>query len=207
MFIQTLNYADFFLCLKQNFFSSSPKEYLNLSFFNIFVFVLSIFPVISFAQFDQQKVGNVNALNQQGGYYNYGDPDKVNIDVNVWGYVKFPGKYLIPKGATVLDLISYSGGPLIDSKLEDIRLYRPKNDSLKLTKDEVVVINYNDLVWEEKVGSKNKANRILNPGDILILTGEPRYFVRDNVNFVLSISSVLISLGILVLSIISLSRN
>ena len=39
------------------------------------------------------------------------------------------------------------------------------------------------------------------PGDILIFTGEPRYFGRDNVNFILSISAVLISIGILIVSI------
>ncbi|MEO8209499.1 MAG: SLBB domain-containing protein [bacterium] len=179
---------------------------MNFKFFNIFILIFSITPAISFSQFDKQKVGNDNVMNQQGGFYNYGDKDKVNIDVNVWGYVKFPGKYLVPKGTTILDLISYSGGPLTDSKLEDIRLYRPKSDSLKIVKDKVIVINYNDLVWEERAGSKDRINTALFPGDILILTGEPRYFARDNVNLALSISSVLISLGILVLSIISISR-
>jgi len=56
-------------------------------------------------------------------------------------------------------------------------------------------------VWEEKVNFKNKLNTVLLPGDILIITGEPRYFGRDNVGFILAISSVLISLGILVISI------
>lgn len=179
---------------------------MNFKFFKIFILIFSIIPAISFSQFDKQRVGNDNAVNQQGGFYNYGDKDKVNIDVNVWGYVKYPGKYLIPKGATILDLISYSGGPLIDSKLEDIRLYRPKNDSIKLSKDELLLIDYNDLLWEERIKSKNKVNMVLNPGDILILTGEPRFFARDNVNYILAISSVLISLGILVLSVISISK-
>jgi len=155
---------------------------------------------------DRQKVGNDEAFSQQGGFYNFGDKNKVNIDVNVWGFVKFPGKYLIPKGSTVQDLISYSGGPLIDSKLEDFRLFRPKNDSLKITKDEVFYLNYDDLLWNEKVKSGNKTNPVLQPGDVLIIKGEPRYFTRDNVAFILSISSVLISLGILVVTAISVSK-
>jgi protein involved in polysaccharide export with SLBB domain len=150
-------------------------------------------------------VGNDAANSQQGGYYNYGDKDKVNIEVNIWGYVKYPGKYLIPKGSTIMDLISYSGGPVTESKLEDIRLFRPKNDSLK-TKDKIINLDYNDLLWEapqmERENFKNKINLLLMPGDILIFTGEPRYFTRDNVNFILSISALLISIGILIVSIV-----
>lgn len=145
-------------------------------------------------------------MSQQGGYYNYGDKDKVNIDVNIWGFVKYPGKYLIPKGSTVQDLISYSGGPVIDASLQEILLYKPKNDSLNIYNDQVIKIDYDDLFWTEKASSKTRLNPVLNPGDILIMKGEPRYFSRDNVSFVLSISSVLISLGILVITAISVGK-
>jgi len=158
--------------------------------------------VVSISQLDRQEVGNDAILNQQGGFYNYGDRDKVNIYVNVWGYVRFPGKYLIPKGSTVQDLISFSGGPNTESKLEDIILYRPKNDSLNISRDRVIKLDYNDLFWTDDISSKDKLNPVLIPGDVLILKGEPRYFARDNVNFILSISSILISLGILVVSIV-----
>lgn len=174
---------------------------MDFKIFKTFTLIFLSFPIILFSQIDREKVGNDNITTQQGGFYNYGDKDKVNIEVNVWGYVKYPGKYLIPKGSTIMDLISYSGGPLTDTKLEDIRLFRPKNDSMKVAKDEVFLLNYDDLLWEEKVRLKEKVNSVLYPGDILILRGEPRYFARDNVNFILAISSVLISLGILVVSI------
>lgn len=162
---------------------------------------------LTYSQQDDIRVGNDSYLSQQGGFYNYGDKDGINIYVNIWGYVKFPGKYLIPKGSTVVDLISYSGGPVTDATLEDIRLYRPKNDSLGVYKDEFKKIDYNDLVWEEKVkqtGSRVKT--VLLPGDVVILTGEPRTFSRDNLNIVLAVSSVLISLGILAVSIVSISK-
>jgi len=175
---------------------------LNLKLLKAFTLIFLSIPAIIFSQVDRQKVGNDMLTSQQGGFYNYGDKDKVNIEVNVWGYVKFPGKYLIPKGSTIMDLISYSGGPLTETKLEDIRLFRPKNDSLRITEDRVIELNYNDLFWEERVSSKSKYNSEMIPGDILILTGEPRYFARDNVNFILSISAVLISIGILLVSIV-----
>ncbi len=176
-------------------------KYFNFKYLQILSFFFLFTPVTLLSQIDRQKVGNDEIYNQQGGFYNYGDKDKVNIDVNVWGFVHYPGKYLIPKGSTIMDLISYSGGPIIESKLEDVRLYRPKNDSLKITKDKLYVIDYDDLFWNQYKGSKDKVNSVLMPGDILILTGEPRYFTRDNVSFILSISAVLISIGILVVSI------
>lgn len=175
---------------------------MNLTLLKAFTLIFLSIPAIIFSQVDRQKVGNDMLTSQQGGFYNYGDKDKVNIEVNVWGYVKFPGKYLIPKGSTIMDLISYSGGPLTETKLEDIRLFRPKNDSLRIAEDKVIELNYNDLFWEERVSSKSKYNSEMIPGDILILTGEPRYFARDNVNFILSISAVLISIGILLVSIV-----
>lgn len=179
---------------------------MNIRIFKIFVVLIIFLPVLSNSQVDRQRVGNTDIYNQQGGFYNFGDKDKVNIDVNVWGFVKYPGKYLIPKGSTLQDLISYSGGPTSDSKLEEIILYSPKNDSINVSGDKILKINYDDLFWQENAISKNRNNPLLSPGDILILKGEPRYFARDNVSFILSISSVLISLGILVVSAISIKK-
>ena len=178
---------------------------MTFKFFKIFVLTILCIPALSLSQVDRQKVGNDILGTQQGGYYNYGDKDKVNIEVNIWGFVRYPGKYLIPKGSTVMDLISYSGGPVTESKLEDIRLFRPRNDSLH-TKDKLINLDYNDLLWEapqtDRERFKNKINLTLEPGDVLIFTGEPRYFARDNVNFILSLSAVLVSIGILIVSIV-----
>jgi hypothetical protein len=150
---------------------------------------------------DKEKVGINQVFSQQGGLYNFGEIDKMNIEVSAWGYIKFPGKYIIPKGSTLVDLISYSGGPTVDAKLENIRLFRPKNDTLNVTEDEMIIIDYNDIFWSDKILRKSNRNMVLKPGDILVFPGEPRLFFRDNISLVLSVSSVLISLAILILSI------
>lgn len=192
--------------LKNIKFLNQSIKLLNLRYFFHIIFIVIFIPVILFSQVDRQKVGNESFFNQQGGFFNYGDKDNVNIDVNVWGFVKFPGKYLIPEGSTVQDLISYSGGPIVDAKLEEVILYRPKNDSLGNFKDKLIDLSYNDLFWEEVRQGKDRMNPVLKPGDILVIRGEPRYFARDNVNFILSISAVLISLGILVVTAISVGK-
>lgn len=172
--------------------------------FLIFSFLLFSLAVKSFAQDGKDKIGPEELKITGANYYNYADKDRVNIEVNLWGYVKNPGKYLIPKGTTFLDLITLGGGPIPDSNLEDIRLIRPKNDTLRITQDQIINLNYNDYLWGEKINQQGKGNPILISGDIVLVPGSPRYFFRDNLNFILSISSVLISLGILVLTI---SRN
>lgn len=180
---------------------------MKLRYFYRFILIVLFTPTLSFSQIDRQKVGNEAFFNQQGGFYNYGDKDKVNIDVNIWGFVKYPGKYLIPKGSTVYDLISFGGGPEVEARLEQVILYRPRNDSLKNYKDKIIDLYYNDLFWEDIRKSKDRLNPELQPGDILVIKGEPRYFARDNVNFILSISAVLISLGILVVTAISVGKQ
>jgi hypothetical protein len=136
--------------------------------------------------------------NMQGGYFNYSDPEAINIGVSVWGWVKYPGRYKVPIYTTVSDLLSYAGGPSDAADLEDIRLYRVNADSTQ----NIIKFNYNDLLYESKLQSKYRKIPKLEAGDILILPGEPRLYFRDHFSIWMSVFSVLISLSILVLNIV-----
>lgn len=154
---------------------------------------------VSFAQVKDYELGSSNygRYTQQGGYFDYSDPGTVNIKVAVWGYVKYPGRYTIPINTTMIDLISYAGGPVVDANLDDIRLYKVDDNS----NQEMTKYNYNDLLWSE--GLMNTPEKIpgLEAGDVLVVPGEPKYFFRENLSMWLSILSALISLTILVLNI------
>jgi hypothetical protein len=162
-----------------------------------FVFVLS--GVIKSQ--NKERVGTEQITTQQGGFYNFGEKDKVNIEVGVWGFVKNPGKYIIPKGSSFIDLISYAGGPVNEANLDDIRLFRPKNDTLKVTKDELIRLNYYDLFWEKEIKSGENRNIIIRPGDVIIIPGSPKYYFRDNLTLILSIATTLISIAVLIVTI------
>ena len=92
----------------------------------------------TFAQENDVQVGTVpRNPSQMFGLFDYSDPTKVNIKVSVWGYVKFPGKYIVPVNSNLRDLVSIAGGPTPDAYLDDVRLVRTLADSTQQ------VFNYN----------------------------------------------------------------
>jgi hypothetical protein len=172
---------------------------LKKSLVIFFLLFVIFFSQITHSQ-DKEKVGSPPTFNQIGGLYNFGDKDKVNIEVSIWGYVKLPGKYVIPEGSTFVDLISYAGGPSPEANLDDIRLFRPKNDTLKVTKDELIKLDYNDLFWEKEIKSGVNRNVVIKPGDVIIFPGSPRYFFRDNLTLILSITSTMLSIALIIIT-------
>ncbi|MCX7875455.1 MAG: SLBB domain-containing protein [Melioribacteraceae bacterium] len=152
-----------------------------------------------FAQIKDYELG-ANLLNrtyQQSGYFDLSDPEAVNIKVAIWGWVRYPGRYVIPNYTTISDLISYSGGPLEGADLEDIRVLRTKDDDTQ----ELIKLTYNDIIYANKIDFKNQKILKLQAGDIVVLPGEPRLYARDKVAIWTSILSLIISLTILVLNI------
>ena len=136
-----------------------------------------------------------------GALYDYSDPSSVNIKVQLWGYVRLAGVYVIPAGTSLNELLSLSGGPTEDATLTDIRIVKLKDGS----QTSMVKYNYNDLVWEDKITTQIKYV-VLDAGDIIVVPGEPRYFVREDIAFYLGVLTALASLTALVISVISLTN-
>ena len=109
----------------------------------------------------------------------------------------YPGKYLIPEYTSVIDLMSYVGGPTDDSNLDELRIYRLDDDNREL----MIPIDFNDLMWEDELEGKYKSVPSLRPSDILVVPGEPRLYFMDWFSIGLSVFSALISLTILILTI------
>lgn len=168
--------------------------------FNLYFTLIVLFTFITplLAQEDVQ-IGNpygTSNYRQQGGVYDYSDPNGVNIKVQIWGYVRFPGYYIVPARISVNDFISFGGGPNEDATLSDIRVLKTQADSSFI----IVKYNYNDFMWEETLKTKIYSVR-LQAGDIVVVPGEPRYFARQDVSFYMSIVTGLASIAALILSI------
>lgn len=161
------------------------------------LFVLS-FNSIIYSQTDDVQLGSLNQFSQaQGGLFDYSDPGALNIRVSVWGFAKYPGRYIIPNYSSVTDLLSLAGGPTDDADLEDLRIFRVNEDSIYT----LIRFNYNDLLWNKDIKDITFPPR-LQAGDILLVPGAPRLYFKDYFQISLSVFSALISLAILVLNIV-----
>jgi hypothetical protein len=144
------------------------------------------------------KLGSrfTNMSGRQGGLYDYADPESFNMKVSVWGFVKYPGRYLVPISTTVSDLLSYAGGPTDDSDLEDLRLYRVMQDSTQ----HLFKFNFNDLLWSNKLEEQSRTIPKLQGSDLLVVPGEPRLYFKDWFRVGLSVFSALATLVLLYFS-------
>lgn len=166
---------------------------LCLLFFIVFI----IYPVYLSAQEKDYQIGmDPNSFRQStGGYYDYSDPNGINIKVAVWGYVKYPGRYVIPIRSDIKDLISYSGGINDNAFLDDLRIYRLDKDSTQL----LLKIDYEDLWWGENWTPNIDLSK-MQAGDVLIVPGRPRVYWESYLSLILASLGFLISVATLVLT-------
>jgi hypothetical protein len=168
----------------------------------ILVIIIFVSALQSGAQDKDEKIGIPDELKIGMNYYNYGDKDKININVYVWGTIRVPGKYLIPQGTTLLELITLCGGPVNETKLEDVRIVRMKNDTLGIAEDKILTFNYNEYLWENQITKPVKTNPILMAGDLVLFPNSPKYNLRDNVYLYLGITTTLVSIATLMITIL-----
>lgn len=71
-----------------------------------FIFLLG-FASISNAQ----NINSSNLFRQANGIFRVAEPGQLADSVNVWGDIPNTGRFLIPKGTTIPELMSYAGGP------------------------------------------------------------------------------------------------
>jgi protein involved in polysaccharide export with SLBB domain len=171
----------------------------ELKYLSLFVLFIVLFNSINL--FGQEDVQIGKSLKSQlqtyrGAYFDYSDPDAINIKVLVWGNVEFPGEYFIPASNSVNDLLALAGGPTTNAQMDDLRIFRVGPDSVQ----HMIKFDYNDLLWNDKLTKQIKIPT-LQAGDILLVPGEPRFFFRDYFSITLSIVSALTSIAILLVTI------
>jgi len=168
------------------------------------IYLLLLLIALPFSIYSQDDDGLLLGKNQKqptAALYDLSNPLGVNIEVNIWGFVRFPGRYIVPIKTTFMDLMSYAGGPMESSNLADIRIIRnPVNIS---EKPKIIKLDYNDLFWEDKISGVSKVNPELQTGDVILILEEKRYTFRDQVGFFLPIFGTLIALSTLILTIIN----
>jgi hypothetical protein len=163
----------------------------------LLIATLIIWAGIVFAQNQDVQLGSgtIQQLrNNPGALYDYSDPQSVNIKVAIWGFVKFPGRYIVPVNTKASDLLSLAGGPVAEARVNEFRLVRTNPDSSQT----VINLDFSDFLYSSDV-SKINNTLTLKAGDILLATGgPPRMFFRDYFSIGISIVSLLLSVIILI---------
>lgn len=159
--------------------------------------VISSKPAFSQDDDDNLIFGKSSKINS-AALYDLSDPTGVNMEINLWGFVRYPGKYRIPLNTTFLDVMSYAGGPMQESNLKEIRIIR-NSDNVN-GKPEIIKLNYDDFLWEEKISPKPKLNPVLKAGDIILVLEDKKYSFRENVGFILPIVTSIVSIATLIIT-------
>ncbi len=136
----------------------------------IISFVL-VFTSISFAQLFE---GGTRIVTGGGSsaYYFVGKTGELTITVNLWGFVRNPGRYEVPSSTDLVQLISYGGGPLKEAKLKDVKIIRNVREDSTIV-EKVIKVNV------EKIVEDGDPSPILLPGDTVVVPGGSIDVIKD----------------------------
>jgi hypothetical protein len=105
---------------------------------------------------------------QKVNYYDFSDPTKVNFEVIAWGGFKNPGKYLVPEGTTMIDMMTYAGLPPNSDLLSDVKLVRAKDITSKYQSSSVIKFNFKKF-FDKETTVFTTENPLVKPGDIILV--------------------------------------
>lgn len=107
----------------------------------------------------------------------------------VWGQVRSPGAYSLGANADLVELISAAGGPTGYANLDRVTVVRAVSQKR-------VRVNLNRVLGAGEVYR-------LSPGDVVIVSGSPWYYIRDGITVAGSVGALVV----LVLTIMSRFEN
>lgn len=124
-----------------------------------------------------------------GAQYYLGSSDELLMKVNIWGFVRNPGQYLVPTDTDLISLISFAGGPAEEAKIKNIKLIRATghngtngNGSFK----KVINVNVEKYI---KTGNDDLIPALL-PDDTIVISGSTLHFVGKFFDFAAKLAVV-----------------
>lgn len=138
---------------------------------------------------DKVKIGPEELLKPgAGNYFNFSDKNKVNIELILLGGTS-PGKYLVPKGTTLLDFLIMAGITKSDYS-ENVKILRLKSETpifqartyKQYEFDQLYDDDHDELLMAYK-------NPLLEAGDLIIVPEVKTdqnvfYYIRETIYFV-----------------------
>lgn len=115
--------------------------------------------------------------------YSIAKPGELTMQVNIWGLVNHPGRYEVSITTDLIQLVSYAGGPLVDARLDAVKVTRFLKTDNGLSKSEIIV-NLEDLY------RINDSAIILQPGDTIFIDRTNWSSFRDVLSIVTTVAVV-----------------
>ncbi|CUS89692.1 polysaccharide export outer membrane protein [Candidatus Kryptobacter tengchongensis] len=134
------------------------------------IFLSLIFVTTSFSQlFESPRIVTGGG---SSAYYFVGKTGELTITVNLWGFVRNPGRYEVPSSTDLVQLISYGGGPLKEAKLKDVKIVRSVREDTTIV-EKVIKVNV------EKIIEDGEPSPLLLPGDTVVVPGGSIDVIKD----------------------------
>ncbi len=128
-------------------------------------------------------------------YYYISKPGEITMPVNLWGYVKNPGRYEVPISTDLIQLVSYAGGPLADADMGSVKITRVVRREDAIRKVEYSVnLNHLDKLDDKALN--------LEPGDTIYIESVS-FKVADVFNFITTAAIITASIA----NVISVTRT
>jgi hypothetical protein len=144
-----------------------------------------------------QGAGGYSSMTMGGtsaaSYYFVAKPGELTMQVNIWGYVKNPGRYEVATSTDLIQLLSYAGGPIPDAKLDGVKVTRFLRRETGISRGEFYV----DL---EDLAKVDQSKLTLYPGDTIFLDHSSWSSWRDTISLITTIALVATSITSLVIT-------
>jgi len=119
----------------------------------------------------------------RGAQYLIGREDELLIKVNIWGFVRMPGQYLVPNNTDLVSLISYAGGPSEDAQITKVKLIRtidvtPDGKS-RGTDQKIYIFNIKKFLETGDID----LNPPLMPNDTILISGSSVHLLSRLLDF------------------------
>lgn len=87
----------------------------------------------------ESGIGTALTGSSAAAYYYISKSGEITMPINLWGYVKNPGRYEVPISTDLVQLLSFAGGPLAEASLTDVKITRVMRRENQIRKVEYTV--------------------------------------------------------------------
>lgn len=134
----------------------------------VLLLVAGVLPALSQLE---SGIGASHSGASSAAYYYISKPGEITMSINLWGYVRNPGRYEVPISTDLIQLLSYAGGPLAEADLGSVKISRV------VRRDEAIrIVEY--TVNLSRLDKLDEKARDLEPGDTIFID-TPSFLWRD----------------------------